>query len=190
MASFKERMKARREEQASLGFGESRPKLSFCVQKHAATRLHYDFRLQIGDVLVSWAVPKGPSMNPLDKRLAVHVEDHSLKYGEWEGVIPRGSYGAGPVLLWDKGEFEPLGDPAKGLAAGKISFKLHGQRLKGQWALIRMGKNWLLCKKNDADAYGAGKDVVEMFKTSIKSGRTIEELNEQENPLPLFGDFS
>ena len=124
---------------------------SFVVQKHAARRLHYDFRLELNGVLKSWAVTKGPSFDPADKRLAVHVEDHPLEYGRFEGVIPKGQYGGGTVMIWDRGRWEPEGDPDKGYAKGKLSFRLFGQRLQGRWTLARMGgraareegyKNW------------------------------------------------
>src|SRR5215207_5499505 len=129
---------------------------SFVIQKHAATRLHYDFRLEMEGVLRSWAVPKGPSLDPGEKRLAVHVEDHPLDYGGFEGTIPKGEYGGGTVMLWDRGTWEPLDDPQQGLKKGRLHFRLNGKRLKGGWALIRMpprGKekreNWLLVKERD-----------------------------------------
>src|SRR5689334_17656861 len=99
--------------------------LSFVIQKHAASRLHYDFRLELDGVLLSWAVPKGPSYDPTDKRMAIHVEDHPLSYGSFEGTIPRGQYGAGTVIVWDNGRWEPEGDPREGLAKGKLVFRLH-----------------------------------------------------------------
>jgi bifunctional non-homologous end joining protein LigD len=128
---------------------------SFVVQKHAASRLHYDFRLELGGVLVSWAVPKGPSFDPSDKRMAIHVEDHPLSYGDFEGTIPPKQYGAGTVIVWDKGRWEPVGDPEQGLAKGKLVFKLQGQKLKGLWELVKIAKPgdrqeaWLLFKKRD-----------------------------------------
>ncbi|HEX7878592.1 MAG TPA: DNA polymerase ligase N-terminal domain-containing protein, partial [Candidatus Eisenbacteria bacterium] len=138
-------------------------KLSFVVQKHAASRLHYDFRLEVGGVLVSWAVPKGPSTTPGEKRLAVHVEDHPLEYGSFEGVIPKGQYGAGTVEIWDKGTWVPEGDPKRGIRAGNLKFQLKGRKLKGGWALVRMAphddekgkENWLLIKHDDARGTGA-----------------------------------
>jgi bifunctional non-homologous end joining protein LigD len=131
----------------------------FVVQEHKASRLHYDFRLEIGGVLKSWAIPKGPSMNTADKRLAIMVPDHVLDYIDYEGIIPQNSYGAGPVIVWDKGAFSPLetDDPEASLKTGKLSFELMGKKLKGAFALTQMkglphgtGKEWLLIKKKDS----------------------------------------
>ena len=132
----------------------------YVIQKHAASRLHYDFRLELDGVLKSWAVPKGPSLDPADKRLAVEVEDHPLEYGSFEGKIPKGQYGGGSVLLWDRGTWMPLVDPNEGLRRGNLKFELHGKKLSGRWALIRMSgraaeegkKNWLLIKERDPGA--------------------------------------
>lgn len=128
--------------------------MKFVVHEHHATRLHYDFRLEIGGVLKSWAVPKGPSMSPADKRLAVMVDDHPLEYGGFEGTIPEGQYGAGQVLIWDSGQFQPEGDPESDLRKGRLSFTLKGKKLKGAFVLILMkgrgsGKDWLLIKSQD-----------------------------------------
>ncbi len=125
--------------------------MKFVVHEHHSTHLHYDFRLEISGVLKSWAIPKGPSMSPKDKRLAVMVEDHPLEYGEFEGIIPPGQYGAGAVIIWDKGEFQPLEDPENGLKKGRLSFSLNGKKLKGNFSLILMkgrgaGNEWLLIK--------------------------------------------
>src|SRR5713101_2451062 len=111
--------------------------LLFVIQKHAASRLHYDFRLELDRVLKSWAVPKGPSLDPADKRLAMHVEDHPLDYGSFEGIIPKGEYGGGTVLLWDRGSWEPVGDPHQGYAKGHLKFELDGEKLKGGWTLVK-----------------------------------------------------
>jgi len=129
--------------------------MKFVVHEHHASRLHYDFRLEIAGVLKSWAIPKGPSMNPSDKRLAVMVDDHPLEYGEFEGIIPQGHYGAGPVFIWDSGEFQPEGDPGVALNKGRMSFTLKGKKLKGSFSLILMkgrgsGKDWLLIKGLDS----------------------------------------
>jgi len=153
----------------------------FYVQRHDATRLHYDFRLEIGGVLVSWAVPKGPSLEPLSKFLAAKVEDHPLDYGEFEGNIPAGNYGAGSVMLWDRGTWELLGDAPveQQLARGDLKFRLHGEKLKGEFAIVHMknrgkGNEWLLIKKRDADAV-PGWDI-EQYAWSVLSGRTQQEI--------------
>jgi bifunctional non-homologous end joining protein LigD len=156
---------------------------SFCIQKHAATRLHYDFRLEMEGVLRSWAVPKGPSYDPADKRLAMHTEDHPLEYGDFEGVIPEGQYGGGTVLLWDKGTWEPLEDPHKGYRAGKLKFRLRGEKLDGAWALVKIRgrdaredeKSWLLIKEKDETARPAAEyDVTEERPESVATGRDLE----------------
>src|SRR5882757_1121891 len=133
---------------------KSGKQLAYLIQKHDASRLHYDFRLEWDGKLLSWAVPKGPSESTTDKRLAVHVEDHPIEYGAFEGSIPDGEYGGGTVMLWDRGTWEPLDDPHEGLKKGRLHFRLNGERLHGGWALIRMpprGKekreNWLLIKE-------------------------------------------
>jgi bifunctional non-homologous end joining protein LigD len=131
--------------------------MRFVVHEHHSTRLHYDFRLEIAGVLKSWAIPKGPSMNPAEKRLAVMVEDHPLEYGDFEGIIPQGNYGAGAVLIWDSGEFNPEGDPETALSKGRLIFSLDGKKLKGGFSLILMkgrgsGKDWLLIKGKDSFA--------------------------------------
>jgi bifunctional non-homologous end joining protein LigD len=160
---------------------------SFVVQKHAARRLHYDFRLEMEGVLRSWAVPKGPSMNPADKHLAVAVEDHPLEYGDFEGVIPPGNYGAGSVIVWDRGVYDvidPPGDAADAVRKGKIDINLHGFKLNGAFTLVRTGgrrnadpkdaKNWLLIKKRDQ--YATTENVFDAHPRSVLSGLTIEEL--------------
>jgi len=148
--------------------------LSFVIQKHAASRLHYDFRLELDGVLVSWAVPKGPSFDPSDKRMAIHVENHPLSYGSFEGTIPPKQYGAGTVIVWDRGTWEPVGDPHDGLKKGKLVFSLHGQKLAGLWELVRIAKGgekqepWLLFKKRDAFARAKAEyDVVMALPDSV-----------------------
>ncbi|MDF7776288.1 DNA ligase D [Sphingomonas sp. AOB5] len=156
---------------------------SFVVQKHAATRLHWDFRLEIDGVLKSWAVTKGPSCDPADKRLAVRTEDHPLDYGEFEGNIPKGEYGGGTVMLWDHGSWEPIpGKSADDLKDGHLHFILHGERMKGEWLLVRMKgrpsekrENWLL-RKIDDDAAGTGDTLVERGLTSVLTGRSLAQI--------------
>src|SRR5688572_321240 len=132
--------------------------LSFVIQKHDATRLHYDFRLELDGVLLSWAVPKGPSYDPADKQIAIHVEDHPLAYGGFEGTIPKGQYGAGTVIVWDRGTWEPAADPRQGMQDGKLVFTLRGHKLNGLWELVRITKpgdrhdTWILFKKRDRQA--------------------------------------
>ncbi len=158
-------------------------KLSYLIQKHDATRLHYDFRLELDGVLLSWAVTKGPSLDPADKRLAVRTEDHPLTYGTFEGTIPQGEYGGGTVMMWDEGSWEPKGDPHAGLEKGHLSFVLHGERLRGGWGLIRMrgdGKreNWLLVKENDTEARknAANEKFLNDLASSVKTGRSMDEI--------------
>lgn len=154
--------------------------LSFVVQQHAARRLHYDFRLELGGVLKSWAVPKGPSLDPRVKRLAVQVEDHPLDYADFEGVIPAGEYGGGTVLVWDRGEWIPLDDdPERALADGALKFELKGKKLRGRWALVQMrkresGKNWLLIKERDGkEKPGSGDAIITERPESVASGRDL-----------------
>ncbi|MCM1053493.1 MAG: non-homologous end-joining DNA ligase [Ruminococcus sp.] len=149
-------------------------KLRFVVQHHLARKDHYDFRLELDGVLLSWAVPKGPSYNPKDKRLAVHVEDHPLSYRNFEGVIPVGEYGAGPVQIWDYGYWEPLENPKTSMDKGTLKFILKGIRLKGAWTLVKFkDNNWLLIK--DKDEYNEFDDIKKL-NTSVKTGRTIDEI--------------
>lgn len=156
----------------------------FVVQKHAASRLHYDFRLEHDGVLWSWAVPKGPSLNPADKRLAIHVEDHPVGYAAFEGTIPKGEYGGGVVMLWDRGTWVPPDDPNGALRKGKLTFTLSGERLGGEWTLARLrGKDgdsdereqWLLIKSDDGAASRGGA-VTDEFKTSVSTGRSMDEI--------------
>ncbi len=155
--------------------------LRFVVQKHAASRLHYDFRLEWQGVLLSWAVPRGPSTDPKNKRLAVRVEDHPVDYRDFEGTIPKGEYGGGTVMLWDEGVWQPDGEVEQMFAERALKFRLHGQRLVGKWTLIHMRPkpgeedvNWLLIKERDEHA--DPDDVTRRYQTSVRSGRAMEEI--------------
>jgi bifunctional non-homologous end joining protein LigD len=179
--------------------GDERPKkpeskqkeLFFCVQKHLASHLHYDFRLEHNGVLLSWAVPKGPSLNPVDKRLAMRVEDHPFDYGEFEGVIPEG-YGAGIVMLWDRGTWKPdpqTPDIDNALEKGELKFTLDGVKLKGSWVLVRTrgygdagreGRSWLLIKHRDE--WAGALDVTKTFDKSVKSFGDFEDILAQDKP--------
>jgi len=161
----------------------------FVVQKHDASRLHYDFRLEINGVLASWAVPKGPSMNPADKRLAVRTEDHPIDYADFEGVIPEGQYGAGTVMVWDKGTYEPEDNmsPEEQLARGEIKVLLHGKKLRGGFVLVQPGgrlaarggkQNWLLIKHRDEYAHPSWRIEDPALDRSVLTGRTLKEIAE------------
>lgn len=155
----------------------------FCVQKHLASRLHYDFRLEHNGVLLSWAIPKGPSLRPADKRLAMEVEAHPLDYGEFEGVIPEG-YGAGVVMLWDRGVWEPeQADVDSAIANGELKFRLEGVKLKGSWALVRTGRperGWLLIKHRDE--WVGDVDVLTVAPLSVKSFGDLADILAAEKP--------
>jgi bifunctional non-homologous end joining protein LigD len=166
----------------------ARQKLAFVVQKHAASHLHYDLRLELDGVMKSWAVPKGPSLDPTVKRLAMEVEDHPIEYNKFEGTIPQGEYGGGTVMLWDRGTYSYGGsdpDPMEGLrrgyAKGDLKFVLNGKRLKGSWVLVRMRRDrpgkpqWLLIKHRDEHA-APDSDVAADNLTSVATGRTMEEV--------------
>ncbi len=155
----------------------------YVVQKHAASHLHYDFRLELDGVLKSWAVPKGPSLDPSVKRLAVEVEDHPVDYGDFEGTIPEGEYGGGTVMLWDRGSWEPLDDAHEGLREGKLKFRLHGEKLAGNWMLVRTRRGstgkpqWLLFKERDEYARPESKyDIEQAEPLSVASGRDLDEI--------------
>ena len=163
-------------------------KLRFVIQRHDATRLHFDFRLELDGVYKSWAVTKVPSLDPATKRLAVEVEDHPIDYGTFEGVIPAGEYGGGTVQLWDRGTWAPQGDnPQRDLAKGQLKIVLDGERMQGKWALIRLkdeparpGRkvrhNWLLIKEKDEIARPGEPETLAGEATSVKTGRTLEEI--------------
>ena len=158
----------------------------YVIQKHAATRLHYDLRLECDGVLLSWAVPKGPSQDPARRRLAVRVEDHPLDYADFEGVIPDAEYGAGAVMVWDTGIFECPGAPlAEQVAGGLAEVTLHGRKLKGGWKLLRWEArgpdNWLLIKRSDQYA-DRGTDITASEPNSALSGRSIEEIAREGRP--------
>jgi DNA ligase D-like protein (predicted 3'-phosphoesterase) len=155
----------------------------FVVHKHAATRLHFDLRLEMNGVLRSWAVPKGPSYDTNDKRLAVKVEDHPLEYGDFEGIIPKGNYGAGGVIVWDRGEWVPLEDWREGFEKGKLLFELRGYKLHGKWTLVKIKKSerdWLLIKERDSFVASPGDQFDE---TSVLSGLTVEEVKAGRSPV-------
>lgn len=166
--------------------------LSFVIQKHDARNLHYDFRLELDGVLLSWAVPKGPSLDPSQKRLAVHVEDHPLGYGSFEGNIPAGQYGAGDVIVWDRGVWQPHDDPHKAYAAGKLKFTLVGEKLSGDWTLVRTRlkgsgdkQQWLLIKEKDAQARPADDyDIVQAQPNSVLSNASVGKPNAKAKPKP------
>ncbi len=159
--------------------------LRYLIQKHAASHLHYDFRLELNGVLLSWAVPKGPSLDPADKRLAMHTEDHPVEYGNFEGTIPRGQYGGGTVMLWDTGMWTPLGDAQDAYKKGRLKFELHGKKLTGRWTLVRTrnakyggkAEAWLLIKEADQIATrGAAAKIVDSQPDSAVTGRSIDEI--------------
>jgi len=168
---------------AERGAGVLEPKRQFVVQKHRATQLHYDFRLEFKGVLLSWAVPKGPSLDPSVKRLAMRVEDHPLEYGGFEGVIPEGEYGGGTVMVWDQGDWVPeVADVERALEKGDLKFILHGKKLRGSWVLVRTrgyggggeGKSWLLIKHRDQ--YAATGDIVAEKPRSVISRRLLAQI--------------
>ncbi|HKA44232.1 MAG TPA: DNA ligase D [Burkholderiales bacterium] len=171
------------EPRGRIGTRKSRA-LRFVIQKHAARQLHYDFRLELNGVLLSWAVPKGPSLDPHVRRLALHVEDHPIEYGDFEGIIPPKQYGSGTVMLWDLGTWEPVEDAESGYHKGKLKFVLHGEKLGGGWTLVRTrsgkyggDKAWLLIKENDEHARpGEDSAVVEGEPDSVASGRSMDEI--------------
>ena len=175
------------------GGGDGRPGL-YCIQKHAARQLHYDLRLELDGVLVSWAVPKGPSLDPKNKRLAVHVEDHPVEYGGFEGTIPKGEYGGGTVMLWDTGTWVPAGDPRKGLEKGELKFRVEGERLRGSWVLVHTGgrrgredNEWLLIKERDEEARSGGPDPWDADDRSVSTGRSMDEIAGGEEPRRRSG---
>jgi bifunctional non-homologous end joining protein LigD len=164
---------------------------SYVIQKHRASHLHYDFRLELDGVLKSWAVPKGPCLDPSVKRLAMQVEDHPVEYGSFEGTIPQGEYGGGTVMLWDRGSWEPIGDAREGYRSGKLKFILHGKKLQGGWMLVRTRRGadddhrqWLLFKERDDEARPLTKgNVLDKAALSVASGRDLDEIAMDEHAV-------
>jgi bifunctional non-homologous end joining protein LigD len=177
--------------------GRSGHNLIFVVQKHDASRLHYDFRLEINGVLASWAVPKGPSLDPAVKRLAVRTEDHPIEYANFEGVIPEGQYGAGTVMVWDKGTYSPDGglSPKRQLARGEIKVVLYGKKLRGGFVLLCPGRplaepgsktRWLLIKRRDDYADPSWRIEDPTVDRSVKTGRTLKEIKQGRPAKPSY----
>ncbi len=172
--------------ESSGSVGQESSKYIFVVQKHASRQLHYDFRLEMDGVLKSWAVPKGPSLDPAAKRLAIQVDDHRMDYADFEGTIPEGEFGGGTVMVWDRGFWEPLGDQRTGYTQGSLKFTLYGEKLRGSWALVRMknragseerSENWLLIKERDEEAKtGSDAEITVLMPDSALTGKTMEEI--------------
>ena len=186
---YKDKRNFKKTPEPEAGRSPGKDALSFVVQKHHATNLHYDFRLEVDGVLKSWAVPKGPSLNPADKRLAVMVEDHPFDYKDFEGTIPEEEYGGGEVIIWDQGSYQSLSSKDRneseklmreGLSKGEIKFVLNGKKLKGEFVLLKMKgrgeNNWLLIKHRDN--FASKENVLDKGK-SVVSGKTIEDLREE-----------
>jgi bifunctional non-homologous end joining protein LigD len=188
LAEYRRKRDFTRTSEPAGGKPKTAKKLAFVIQKHAASHLHYDLRLELDGVMKSWAVPKGPSLDPAVKRLAMEVEDHPIEYNKFEGTIPQGEYGGGTVMLWDRGTYGYGGtnpDPIEGLrgghAKGDLKFVLNGKRLNGSWVLVRMRRDrpgkaqWLLIKHRDEFAI-PDSDVTADYETSVATGRTMEEI--------------
>ena len=155
--------------------------LRYVIQKHRATALHYDFRLEAGGAMRSWAVPKGPSLDPKQRRLAMEVEDHPLEYANFEGIIPEGEYGGGTVMIWDEGVWAPMEDvdPVRALDSGEIRFLLSGKKLQGSWTLVRTGdRKWLLMKRRDE--YASTEDIEEAQPRSVRTKRLLADIARDE----------
>jgi bifunctional non-homologous end joining protein LigD len=195
LAEYRRKRDFARTEEPRGGPRKTSRKLAYVIQKHAASHLHFDLRLELDGVMKSWAVPKGPSLDPAVKRLAMQVEDHPIEYNAFEGTIPKGEYGGGTVMVWDRGTYtyggDDDGDPVEGLrrgyARGDFKFVLHGKRLKGSWVLVRTRRGdprraqWLLIKHRD-DTAEAGSDVVEEYQSSVVTGRTMDQIAEGRKP--------
>ena len=177
----KRRFGATKEPRGKIARGKGH---AFVIQKHDARRLHYDLRLELDGVMKSWAVTRGPSLVPGEKRLAVQVEDHPMDYNKFEGTIPEGEYGGGTVMIWDRGQWQPDDDPHKGLSNGHLAFHIKGEKLDGGWHLVRMrGRrgekrdNWLLIKQHEDDARDeSDKDILDRKPRSVASGRSLDEI--------------
>ena len=194
LAEYRRKRNFSRTAEPKGGAGKPVRKLAFVIQKHAASHLHFDLRLELDGVMKSWAVPKGPSLDPSVKRLAMQVEDHPIEYNKFEGTIPQGEYGGGTVMIWDRGTYRYAGDdpdPVEGLrrgyAKGDFKFVLAGKRLRGSWVLVRTRRGdprrpqWLLIKHRDEHAE-PGSDIVADQLTSIATGRTMEEIAAAKQP--------
>jgi bifunctional non-homologous end joining protein LigD len=189
LAEYRQKRDFTRTAEPRGGRRKAASKLAYVIQKHAASHLHFDLRLELDGVMKSWAVPKGPSLDPAVKRLAMEVEDHPIEYNKFEGTIPQGEYGGGTVMLWDRGTYtyggsddvDPLAALRQGYAKGDFKIELRGKRLHGSWVLVRTRRGdprraqWLLIKHRD-DAAEPGSDVVEEYQTSVATGRTMDEI--------------
>jgi bifunctional non-homologous end joining protein LigD len=187
LAEYRRKRDFTRTREPAGGPTRAGPKLAFVIQKHAASHLHFDLRLELDGVMKSWAVPKGPSLDPTVKRLAMQVEDHPIEYNKFEGTIPEGEYGGGTVMLWDRGTYTAPGDEPdpeaalrRGYEKGDFKFELHGKRLQGSWVLVRIRRDeerrqWLLIKHRDEYAE-EGADIVADVTTSVATGRTMDEI--------------
>jgi len=189
LTAYSKRRNVKRSKEPKATIRSSSGTPCFVIQKHAARSLHYDLRLEVGGVMKSWAIPKGPSLNPRDRRLAVLTDDHPLSYKNFEGVIPQGEYGAGTVIVWDRGSYRNIKKNQKGklltmqtaFRSGTIEVELKGKKVKGGFALVRMeGKNWLLIKMKD-DHANTRKNLVLSEPKSVKSGKTIEQVRKEKS---------
>jgi bifunctional non-homologous end joining protein LigD len=197
LAEYRQKRDFTRTAEPRGGRRKAASKLAYVIQKHAASHLHFDLRLELDGVMKSWAVPKGPSLDPAVKRLAMEVEDHPIEYNKFEGTIPQGEYGGGTVMLWDRGTYtygggddvDPLEALRHGYAKGDFKFELHGKRLHGSWVLVRTRRGdprraqWLLIKHRD-EAAEPGSDVVEEYQTSVATGRTMDQIAAGRKPRP------
>jgi bifunctional non-homologous end joining protein LigD len=194
LAEYRRKRDFSRTREPAGGRRKKSPRLAYVIQKHAASRLHYDLRLELDGVMKSWAVPKGPSLDPKVKRLAIHVEDHPVEYNQFEGTIPAGEYGGGTVMIWDSGTYTAAGDeddPEAALRAGyrkgDFKFVLRGKRLRGSWVLVRTKgqggrsrqEQWLLIKHRDETA-DTNIDPTEAYQTSVRTGRSMDEIAERQ----------